>query len=191
MAPQKKSALKKKSLKKNNNKFMNEMFNDSKISTRTPSNKLYNFNTIKSVSNSFFIFTIISILFVSFILYYLNELKKCDCFQNDEGKKINLNYLIIIESIILFFQIIMFFTVLHLIIKLKNFSGGNKENSIFMYIFLVLYFLIYGYFIYYIYLIFENIKYDCECSRSPIRYLLYTQAILYAISLCMTLVGLF
>ena len=93
----------------------------------------YNLNTIKSASHSFFttilVLTSISILFLSYILNYLNELKKCDCFQNDEAKKINLNYLIIIESIMLFFQIVMFLYILSLIVKLRNFSGGSKMRD--------------------------------------------------------------
>ena len=128
-------------IKKNKNKNKNniKLMNNMNI-------KKYNFNNIKSATNSFFItiliFTIISVLYLSYILYYLNELKTCDCFQNDEAKKINLNYLIIIESIMLFFQIVMFLYILSLIVKLRNFSGGNKNDglSIFMYIYLVLYF---------------------------------------------------
>ena len=176
-------ALKKNSLSKKNLSKMN--------------NIKYNFNTIKSASHSLFttilILTIISILFLSFILNYLNELKKCACFQNDEAKKINLNYLIIIEAIMLFFQIVMFLFILSMIIKLKNFSGGSENDGslIFMYIFIVLYFLIYGYFVYYVYLLSENIKDDCECSKSPIRYLLYIQAFFIALNLFMVLFGLF
>ena len=108
-------------IKKNKNKNKNniKLMNNMNI-------KKYNFNNIKSATNSFFItmliFTIISVLYLSFILYYLNELKTCDCFQNDETKKINLNYLIIIESIMLFFQIVMFLYLLSLIVKLRNFS---------------------------------------------------------------------
>ena len=179
-------------IKKNKNKNKNniKLMNNMNI-------KKYNFNNIKSATNSFFItmliFTIISVLYLSFILYYLNELKTCDCFQNDETKKINLNYLIIIESIMLFFQIVMFLYILSLIVKLRNFSGGSKNEdvSIFMYIYLVLYFLVYGYFIYYVYLISENIKDDCECSSSSIRYLLYFQTFFIALNLFMTLFGLF
>jgi len=176
-------ALKKNSLSKKKSSKMN--------------NIKYNLNNIKSASHSFFttilILTFISILFISFILNYLNELKKCDCFQNDEAKKINLNYLIIIEAIMLFFQIVMFLYILSMIIKLRNFTGGSKNDGslIFMYIFLVLYFLIYGYFVYYVYLISENIKDDCECSKSPIRYLLYIQTFFIALNLLMTLFGLF
>ena len=184
-------------LKKNKNKIKNK--NNTKLMNNMNNMNImkYNFNNIKSATNSFFmtmlIFTIISVLYLSFILYYLNELKTCDCFQNDEAKKINLNYLIIIESIMLFFQIVMFLYILSLIVKLRNFSGGNKNDgvSIFMYIYLVLYFLVYGYFIYYVYLISENIKDDCECSSSSIRYLLYFQTFFIALNLFMTLFGLF
>ena len=93
----------------------------------------------------------------------------------------------------LFFQIVMFLFILSMIIKLRNFAGGSKNDGtlIFMYIFIVLYFLIYGYFVYYVYLISENIKDDCECSKSPIRYLLYIQAFFIALNLLMALFGLF
>ena len=183
-------------LKKNKNKNKIKNKNNTKLMNNMNMMK-YNFNNIKSATNSFFItiliFTIISVLYLSYILYYLNELKTCDCFQNDETKKINLNYLIIIESIMLFFQIVMFLYILSLIVKLRNFSGGSKNEgvSIFMYIYLVLYFLVYGYFIYYVYLISENIKDDCECSNSSIRYLLYFQTFFIALNLFMTLFGLF
>jgi len=184
MANKKKQSInKKKQSKTNNTNLMNNM-----------NNKIYNFNNLKKATNSFFItmliFTIISILYLSFILYYLSQLKTCDCFQNDETKKINLNYLIIIETVMLFFQIVMFLYILSLIIKLRNFSGGNNETSIFIYIYLVLYFLIYGYFIYYVYLLSENIKDDCECSNSSIRYLLYFQTFFIALNLIMSLFGI-
>lgn len=175
-----------------NNNLINKM-NNMKL---TNNNIKYNFNKIKKQTNSFFIsiliLTIISILYLSFIIYYLNQLKICDCFQKDETKKINLDYLIIIEGIMLFFQVILFIYILSLIIKLRNFTGGNNNEgkSIYMYFYFILFFIIYGYFIYYVYLISKNINDDCECSNSPLRYILYFQTFFIVLNLSITLFGL-
>ena len=166
--------------------------------TLNNNNRLYNLNTVKSEVHNFLIIliviTIIYILYLSFIIYYINQLKTCSCFKTDETNKINLQYLIIIESIKLAFQIVILLYILSLIVKVKNFSGGNlksNNNSIGRYIYLVLYLLINGYFIYYVYLISKNIKEDCKCSNSSLRYLLYLETFIMLFNLILIFSGIF
>ena len=176
-------------------KKINSKLNNLKLNNN---NRLYNLNTVKSDVHNFLIIliviTIIYILYLSFIIYYINQLKTCSCFKTDETNSINLQYLIIIESIKLAFQIVILLYILSLIVKVKNFSGGNlksNNNSIGRYIYLVLYLLINGYFIYYVYLISKNIKEDCKCSNSSLRYLLYLQTFIMFFNLILIFIGIF
>ena len=176
-------------------KKINSKLNNLKLNNN---NRLYNLNTVKSDVHNFLIIliviTIIYILYLSFIIYYINQLKTCSCFKTDETNSINLQYLIIIESIKLAFQIVILLYILSLIVKVKNFSGGNlksSNNSIGRYIYLVLYLLINGYFIYYVYLISKNIKEDCKCSNSSLRYLLYLQTFIMFFNLILIFIGIF
>jgi Mn2+/Fe2+ NRAMP family transporter len=125
---------------------------------------------------------IIFILFHSFIIYYLVNLKKCLCFQelNDKNYS-NINFLIIIESLVLIQFLITFILILILMysINKKQKGGSTNDNSYF-----IIGSIIYGvilflniYFLYNVKKLSENIKEDCECSHSWIRYLLYIYAI--------------
>ena len=178
-----------------NGRKINSKLNNLKLNN---DNRLYNLNTVKSEVNNFLIilivFTIIYILYLSFIIYYINQLKTCACFKTDKTNRINLQFLIIIESIKLAFQIVILLYILSLIVKVKKFSGGNlksNNNSIVRYIYLVLYLLISGYFIYYVYLISKNIKEDCKCSNSSLRYLLYLQTFIMLFNLILIFSGIF
>lgn len=176
--------------KKNlNNKLNNMKMNNSNIK--------YDFDVVKKNVRSFLInvliVTIIAIIYLAFILYYLHNLKKCNCFLEENETSININYLIIIESIIMAFQVVVFIYILSLLGRLENFNGGARSSgeSFFMFIYFILYFLIYGYFIYYVYLLSQKMPENCECANSPIKYLLYLQTIIIFINLVVTLIGIF
>lgn len=182
----KKSTTKKSSIKKN------DIMNNNNLIL-----KKYNLNKAKSNVRSFLIitliFNIIMVIFFSSIIYYLNSLKSCNCYLENQVKKANLNYLIIIEAISLAFNVITVIYLVSLLIRLNNFEGGNKNSGskYFAIVFFLIYLFIYGYFVYNVYLIADNIDFsdvnNCDCSKNPIRYLLYAQGILVFVNLIMFL----
>jgi hypothetical protein len=185
---------KRKGKEKITKKNLNNQLNSLKMNN---SNIKYDFDVVKKNVRSFLInvliVTIIAIIYLAFILYYLHNLKKCKCFLEENETSININYLIIIESIIMAFQVVVFIYILSLLGRLENFNGGSRSTgeSFFMFIYFILYFLIYGYFIYYVYLLSQKMPENCECANSPIKYLLYLQTIIIFINLVMTLIGIF
>jgi hypothetical protein len=135
----------------------------------------------------YFLLTILifNIIYISAILYYLSKLKDCTCFQiKNKINYSNINYLIIIESIILFMYIISLIATLYSISIINNpKSGGGKSFNPSQLISLIIMILIYGYFVYYVYKLYENVDKDCECTQSWLRYLLYIQATLMFITI--------
>lgn len=123
-------------------------------------------------------FYIICILYVGSIIFYLNKLKDCPCFQyKNETNYTNLTYLIIIESVLLAFYVVITLVIIGLILATYSLkSGGAKGFINYVFIALILQILIYGYFIYYVYKLYENVDKDCECTQSWLRYLLYIQS---------------
>jgi hypothetical protein len=134
-------------------------------------------DSARSVLFGVLIFYVIYILYIGSIIFYLNKLKDCPCFQyKNETNYTNLTYLIIIESILLAFSIIITFVIIGLISATYSLkSGGAKGFINYVFIGLILQILIYGYFIYYVYKLYENVDKDCECTQSWLRYLLYIQ----------------
>ena len=142
--------------------------------------------TQNSISKNIYIVLavyIVGIILVSYVIYYLNSLKNCQCFQEKNKENYsNLNYLIIIESIILGLNVITALIILSRLFTMNSpKQGGGSNASISLYIVLILYLLIFGYFIYYVYKLYENVDVKCECSENWIRYLLYIQAIIMII----------
>lgn len=135
-------------------------------------------SSARSVLFGVLAFYVIYILYVGSIIFYLNKLKDCPCFQyKNETNYTNLTYLIIIESILLAFSIIITLVVIGLISATYSLkSGGAKGFINYVFIGLILQILIYGYFIYYVYKLYENVDKDCECTQSWLRYLLYIQS---------------
>ena len=134
-------------------------------------------------------FNIIMILYVGSIIYYLHQIKNCQCFiEKNKNNYTNINYLLIIEYIILSVNVFM---VLILIFIFNNNSksnltkkGGAIQNfpTPFL-IYFCLIFVVYSFFVYYVYKLHENITEDCECSKSWLRYLLYIQSVMIVLSL--------
>ena len=130
---------------------------------------------------------------MGYIVYYLNSLKSCNCYLENEVKRANLDYLIVIEAISLAFNVITLIYIISLLIRLNSFEGGNKNSTsrYFAIVFYLLYLFVYGYFVYNVYLIADNVDFrddnNCDCSKNPIRYLLYAQGILVFVNLLMFL----
>jgi hypothetical protein len=135
-----------------------------------------------SLQNSMLILLIIYIIFIlfhSFIIYYLVNLKKCLCFEElNNTNYSNINYLIIIESITLLPFILGFIsTLIFIFIYYNKKQKGGAKNSKTFYVLYGIMLLINIYFLYNVKKLAENIKEDCECSHSWIRYLLYIYSI--------------
>jgi hypothetical protein len=147
--------------------------------------KKNNLKMLKSMVYIMLIVNIIIIIYLSSIIYYLNKLKECQCFlDKNKSNYSDINYLIIIESILLAFQIIAFISIVYVIYIINNVKiGGGKETTITVYIIFSILFLIYGFFVYYVFKLSENISDDCSCSKSWLRYLLYIQTFFIILSL--------
>jgi hypothetical protein len=147
--------------------------------------KKNNLKMLKGIIYITLIINIIFIIYISSIIYYLNKLKECQCFlDKNKSNYSDINYLIIIESILLAFQIILLLSIVYAIYMINNAkNGGGKDIMITAYIMFSVLFLIYGFFVYYVFKLSENISDDCSCSKSWIRYLLYIQTFFIVLSL--------
>jgi len=136
----------------------------------------------KKVLFTSIIISIISIAILSYLFYYLHNLQKCDCFQ-DENKNneytANINYLMIIEGILIIMKSIILISLVSWYITLDKQNAGSYSSgkNTMIYLLIILYLLIYGLFVYNVYKLNKNINHDCECAKHPIRFILYLQAI--------------
>ena len=161
-------------------------------------NKNYNLVKIKSSALNLIsiciVITLIITLILGYIVYYLYNLKSCDCFiNNNEENKTNIDYLIIIECIILAMNIIFligFIRIYNEVDKIK--SGGGKNSDILISIIIsIINILIIGYFVYNVYLLSKNIDPTCECAHKAIRYILYIESIFMLMFIILSILGIF
>lgn len=166
-----------KKIKKNKNLMSMTKSISEKI---TPNNALKIINKAKGPMYIILLLCVLVIIYISSIIFYLNKLKSCQCFQDNNSKNYsNINYLIGIESIILIINIILALFFLFAINKINELtSGGSNDDLTIYYITFIILLLLYGYFIYYVYKLYQNIDENCECAQSWIRYLLYFQVLL-------------
>lgn len=156
----------------------------------TPTDVLQLVNNQKVVGSVYALMmvSIFAIVFVSSIIFYLNSLRDCNCFEEkNENNYTNLHYLVTIESIILALNIIIVLGCIFVIFVLKDLKsgGGNSESGSLLsyYIIFIIYILLYGYFIYYVYKLYQNVDENCDCTQNWLRYLLYFQTILMIIQI--------
>jgi len=173
-----------KSMKKNTSLKYNNLIKN--ISGKYPNGT----SLLNPLLYSILAITLISIAYISSIIYYLNTLKSCKCFQEkNEHNYSNLTFLIIIESIILTMNIILALGTIYLFSILNNSrSGGAESKNAWFYIWFLVYLGIYGYFIYNVYKIYENIDPNCDCTENWLRYLLYIQAVLMLVNVLLIVV---
>lgn len=156
-------------------------------------------NSVKSNFSGFLIsiilFTLIYIIALGYIIKYLNDLKKCDCFEKENASnKVNLNYILIIEYVSLVLGIIALFKFMmmyYVLSSIKSGGGDNNGEKIFMYVYILLTIGIYGFFIYNVFELMRNTDSKCECTQKPIRFVLYFQTILMSLSVLSLVVALF
>ena len=162
-------------------------------------NKNYNLIKVKTsylslISASIFT-TLILILFLIYIIFYLNNLKNCQCFQDENIKNVsNIDYLIIIEALSLAMNIIILINLISLYLSVDKIKSGGSysfDTKLSLFIGILVYIIVYGFFVYNVFKLSENVKYDCVCSTNPIRYLLYIQAFITFIYLILLSFGLF
>lgn len=184
--PVKKKAIKKKSSKDLDNFNLNIK------------NKNYNIIKVKSnYLNLILISILISVIFIvvlAYIIYYLNKLKSCDCFiENNDKNKSNLDYLIIIESLGVAMNVILLINLVSLYNEVNKIKSGGGKTSAFLtfIIFLIINLIIYGFFVFNVLKLSQNIKSDCECAQHPIRFLLYLQALVIFVYLLFMILALF
>ena len=135
-----------------------------------------NMNLLKKVMyTTLIIIFIILFIYISFIIYYLNNLVKCECYENKD-----LKYLIYCEYALLVLAFINSIVV-YLIIN------DSIKNSNYLFMIPILSLILNIYIIYATIKIYKNINIKCSCSMSTIRYMLYIQAIIMFIS-CIVLI---
>ena len=180
---------KKRSKSKTNNKSdIKKMFSKNNINKLTEKFGPINIDKLKSVLTIGLIlnivFLIILITIISLIINYLTKLKNCDCFiDKDDKNKSRIIFLIVIEVFTLVSLIILLLYSLLILYLIK--TGGDKYEGLLIYImiFNVIIFFVQLYFIYCVYELSKNIRDDCHCAKSWVRYLLYLQAISITITI--------
>ena len=151
-------------------------------------------NNKKLFSNSYIgnivLFTLIFFIslvmvYIIPIIYYLNKLLVCSCFQKNEIEKKNyadIQYMIMVEYYILI-ALFIYFLVFYL--YYKNIIKTITINFMLILTFIVI--VLYIFFIYYTYKIYQNTNKNCTCTESPIRYMLYIQAIFFFFSIILNI----
>ena len=122
---------------------------------------------------------ILVLIYISFIIYYLNNLIKCDCYEDKD-----LKYLLYSEYIILFIafiNIIIFYLIINDSIKDLNY----------LFIIPIISLIVYIYIIYSTINVYKNTNVSCNCSMSIIRYMLYIQAIIGITALISSAINIF
>ena len=172
-------------------KVSNLLGNESKIKNKA---KLLNIkNDLLTTMNIGIFLNVVSIIIIGCIIYYLNNLKKCDCFNmNQNDSKFSLNYIIFIEVIQIIGNLLLIYVLYQAYLFTNQLKVGGKREMNYMPLFvLTLNIVIYSFFVYYVYQLSKHIKDDCECAQRPIRFLLYLQGILVFFNILMALLDLF
>ena len=161
-------------------------------------NKDYNLIKVKSsylnVISISILLTVVFIVVLGYIIYYLNSLRNCDCFQKKNDTNVsNIDYLIIIESLGVAMNVILLINLISLYMEVNKIkSGGSKVNRyLTIIIFILVNLIVYGFFVYNVFRLSQNVDSSCECALHPIRYLLYLQALVIFVSLVFMVIGFF
>lgn len=139
--------------------------------------------------NEFWIHIVLSIICILILLsiyYYLDELKYCDCFIENQDKthKISVEFLKLYQLLEIFTLVV--FIILITMYKNKYFRGGNKKNMQFGIQFLIILvslilIFISGYVSYNTILLFLLNKKNCNCVNKWQKYIVYIQGIFNSI----------
>jgi hypothetical protein len=134
------------------------------------------FDSLKA--NKFFatplhiIILIIYVVLIVYTLIYLNDLEKCECF-NEKEYKTNILFLKIFEGLVL----VGICVTGYFIFKLKMQKGGGKNPLIGILIGMVITVLFHFFVVLNIWGLYKNVNEDCKCSDKWEQYFLYYQGI--------------
>jgi hypothetical protein len=153
-------------------------------------------NSFKIPIYGLFVYYLIVIAYISSVIHYLVNLKNCECYKDKNSENYsNLNYLIIIESILLGLSILVMLSLIPIIVILNRTSqsGGSLYDYLRkgQLLFLLFYLVIYGLFLFYVFRLYENVNINCPCTQSWLRYLLYIQSFAILIGLIMNIYAFF
>ena len=135
-------------------------------------------------------FYIIDILIVLAILYYLYEMRTCDCFfnltlDNNVTQMTNLYYALIISEVaLLIFLIVQMFKIRHhinnsILPSLFNLDKSYFYISVSVVILIIIYILIYKI----VQTINKSSDLSCQCYPNNLRYLFFFQIMVFSISI--------
>ena len=129
------------------------------------------------------IFFFLYILFIGSIVYYIRQVKNCQCFNElNKNNDINITYIYVIEIILLVLSILSFISTLYLYINVRSSLRGGYKNIVYINIFaIILGVLIQFYLLYNIYKFIQLPDDNCDCMKSWIKKLLYIQIIIIVI----------
>lgn len=155
-----------------------------------PKKKLMNnfLNSLKE--NKFFatpshiIVLIIYFILIVYTLIYLNDLEKCECFNQKEYKT-NILFLKIFEGLVLLGICITGY----FIFKLKTQKGGSNKSLFGVLAGIILTVLFHFFVVLNIWRLYKNVNDDCKCSDKWQQYFLYYQGISSSFILASNVVG--
>lgn len=146
-----------------------------------------NFDFVINGFNILIVYYFLYIIFISGIIYYINKIKDCKCFQEkNKLVGVNITYIYIIEIIILVMSIIAFVQFIMARHYIKTIQKGGAMNNTTQKISFFISLLVNGYLIYNVVKLSEIPMDDCECDKNMLKYLLYIQSVIIAISLFFT-----
>jgi hypothetical protein len=137
----------------------------------------------KLIFSSPIVFSLIFILSLGGIIYYLFQLKSCMCFEErNKEYKVNINYLLFIDIILFILYVILF--ILFMYAYNQPMSGGGGISKMIqgaystILIVLLLLIVLTLFFLFYVYKLSLSLDESCSCSNSKLKYLLYAQSVL-------------
>lgn len=129
---------------------------------------------------------VLVLLLVLYTIYYIRELKSCECFKINDDKQTNLNF-------IEFYEYLELFAVIVIMFGLKSVPKTSKKSSPLNIILLLglvtLYLAIKYNLIINVYKLSQSIKEGCECSDKWQRFFIYYQGIVSGIEIVQYLVS--
>ena len=127
---------------------------------------------------------LVYVVLILFTLKYLNDLEKCECFNNEKYKT-NITFLKVFEIIML----CGIATTAFFIFKLKTQKGG-ANGSIFGILLGVVITLLFHFFVVLnVWRLYKNVDSDCKCSAKWQQYFIYYQGLSSSFVLASNVVG--
>tara|TARA_B100000424_G_scaffold225565_1_gene185755 strand:+ start:3767 stop:4306 length:540 start_codon:yes stop_codon:yes gene_type:complete len=127
---------------------------------------------------------LVYVVLILFTLKYLNDLEKCECFNN-ETYKTNLTFLKVFEVIML----CGIATTAYFIFKLKTQKGGNNGSLIGILLGVIITLTFHFFVVMNVWRLYKNVDSDCKCSAKWQQYFVYYQGLSSSFILASNVVG--